>query len=98
YLHHTRTAEGFQGIVRKASAAGIAADFAVYVIGRKAREAHGPGLHLSHARAKGVFFTHGARNDGLVVHLHVFEKVLRQIAAMEANRFVGIIAVIIVPI
>src|SRR4029077_12917475 len=55
------TTKGLKRIVREPAAAGVAANSAATVVGRKAREAHGAGLHLPHARSKGIVLPNGTR-------------------------------------
>src|SRR6185437_11408358 len=54
--------------------------------------------NLHHACAVRILPSHGAGYDRLIVHLHVFEERLRQIAAVEAYGLVWIIPVVVVPI
>src|SRR4029077_7399125 len=97
-LHHARTAERLEGIVRKSSAPGIAADFSVDIVSGKPRKAHGTGLDTSNARAKRIRAATRACNYLLEIHLHFFEKVFWQVAAMETHGLVGIVSVIVVPV
>jgi len=92
------SAKSLQGIVGKAAAAGITADFALDVVGGETGEAHGPGLHYAHAGSEGIFLAHGTGDDGLVVHFHVAEEVLWKIAAVETDGLVGVGAVVVVPV
>src|ERR1035441_3713389 len=52
---HAGAAEGGEWVVGEAAFADVAVDAAVLVVGGKAREAHGAGLHDSLAGAVGVF-------------------------------------------
>src|SRR5208282_553557 len=96
-LHHTRAAKGFQWIVCKAAAAGIAADFAVHVVGRKTRETHGARFYPADAGSERVFLADRAGDDFLKIHLYVFEEMLRQVAAVETDGLVRIASVVVVP-
>src|ERR1039458_10821068 len=68
------------------------------VVSRDAAEAHRPGLHSPDAGAEGVRLAHRARDDFLEVHAHVREEMFGQVAAMEADRLVGVFAVVVVPV
>src|SRR5215471_4000143 len=48
--HHARTAERLEWIIRELAVADIAIDRAFAIVGGKAREAHGAGLHTADAR------------------------------------------------
>src|SRR6266850_3020512 len=92
------SAKCFQRVVGEAPVSDIAAYLARKIVGGKTREGHGSGLHTPDARAKSVLFTDSSSNDGLEIHLHILEKMLGQVAAVKTNRFVGIAAVIVVPV
>src|SRR5205807_6004474 len=85
YTYDSRSSERFQRIVGKLAFAHIAAHFPFAVIGRKPREAHRPALHVAHAGPEGVLLAHRSRYDFLKVHAHIFEKMFRQVAAVEAD-------------
>lgn len=70
-------AESFERIVGEASAADVAADSSVGIVGGKPRKTHGAGLDASHAGAKRIVLAYRARNDLLKIHLHIFEKMFR---------------------
>ena len=72
-----RAAKGFKGIVSESSAAGVTADSAVHVVGRKPSETHGAGLDAPRAGAKGIFLAYRARDDLLKIHLHISEEMFR---------------------
>ena len=92
------TAEGLQRIARELAFANVATNAAMEVVGGEAREAHRAGLHAAHAGAEGVLLADGAGDDGLEVHDDVFEEVLGQIGAVEADALVRIAAVVVVPV
>ena len=91
-------AEGVERIVGEFAFADVAADLAFAVVGGEAGEAHGPGFDQAHAGAVSVFAAHGAGDDLLEIHLDGFEEMLGQIAAVEADGLIGIVAVVVVPI
>jgi len=96
---HACAAKGLQRIVGEFPRAGVAANHAAAVVGRVAGVAHGAGLDTAHAGAEGVHLAHRAGNDRLVVHRRsLSEEVLGQIGAMETDAFVGMAAVVIVPV
>src|SRR5215472_4879078 len=97
-LHHPGPAEGIQRIIRKPALAYVTADPPGEIVRGESREAHGARFYATHAGAKGIFLAHGSSDNGLEVHLNILEEVFRQIAAMKADRFVGIIAVVVVPV
>src|SRR5580693_9563330 len=97
-FHHTGAAESFQRIVGKSPFADVTANHSILIVSGKTRETHRSGLHLAHARSEGIVLSHRAGDDLLVIHAHFLEKVLGQIAAMEADGLVWILAVVIVPI
>ncbi len=97
-LRHARAAEGFERIVGEAARARVAANHAAPIVGGVARKAHRARLHAAHAGAEGVFLAHRAGNDLLVIHPHIFEEVLGQVGAVEADALVGMAAVVVVPV
>src|SRR6185437_11576199 len=97
-LHHACAAERGERIVRESPAADVAADASAAIVSRETRVRHRVRLYLAHDRAVRILPSHGAGYDRLIVHLHVFEKRLRQIAAVEAYGLVWIIPVLVVPI
>src|ERR1022692_2118513 len=97
-LHHSGTAKRRQRIIGELSLTHISAQATRSVVRREAREAHGSSFYLSHTGTEGVLLTHGAGDDLLEVHFHVTKEVLRQIGAMEADSFVGIRSVVVVPV
>src|SRR5437588_1181594 len=90
--------KGFKGILGESAFADIAGDFSFAVIGGKPREAHRAAFHASHASAKSVLLADRSSDDFLEVHADVLEEMFRQVAAVEAHRFVWIIGIIVVPI
>src|SRR5579871_2114597 len=97
-LSYACPAEGLQWIVSEAPSAGISAHNASAIVGGVTRKAHRARLHTANASAEGVQLAHCASNDFLVIHLHIFEEVLGQVGAMEANAFVRMVAIIVVPV
>ena len=61
-FHDARAAERFEWIIGEATAAGVAADFSMHIVGGKPRKAHAASLYAPHAGAKGVFFPYRARD------------------------------------
>src|ERR1022692_2006310 len=92
---HAGAAEGIQGIVGELAFPDVAADLAFAIVGGKARKTHRPALDAADAGAVGVVLAHGAGDDLLIVHAYAGEKMLGQIAAMETDALVGIVAVIV---
>ena len=82
----------------KRAFAHIAPHRSLAIIGRESGETHGAGFDPAHAGSKGILLANRAGNDLLEIHPHILEEVLRQIAAVEAHRLVGIVSVIIVPV
>ena len=97
-LHHAGAAERRQRIVGELALADVAIDGAFQIVGGEAREAHRAGLHQAFAGAVGVLAADGAGDDLLEIHLDALEEVLRQVAAVEADGLVGIVAVVVVPV
>jgi hypothetical protein len=88
----------FERVVGELAFAHIAANGAVAIVGREARETHRTRLHAAHARSVSVLAAHRAGDDLLEVHAAFLEEVLGEIAAMEADGLVRVFAVIVVPI
>src|SRR5215470_11181604 len=97
-FHNTRAAESLQRVVGKFSLADVAAYDALAVDRRETREAHGAALYLADGGAEGVVLADRAGDDFLEVHAYLAEEVLGQIAAVEADGFVGIGPVVVVPV
>lgn len=97
-LHHSGSAECFESIVGEFSFAHVAGNSSFTVIRGEAGETHRAALHPPYTRAERVVFADRARDDFLEVHAHIPEKVLWQVAAVEAHGFVRIIRVIIIPV
>src|SRR5271155_239927 len=97
-LDDSRTAKRLQGVIREVTGADVTANSAGAVIGGKARVAHGAGFNATNTSAESIVLSDGTGNDLLEVHLHITEEMLGQVAAMEADGFVGITAIVIVPI
>ena len=68
------------------------------VVGGEPRKTHRRRPSLCPPGAKSVVFADSARNDRLEIHPNILEEMLRQIAAVEADGFVRIFAVIVVPV
>lgn len=62
-FNDANAAKGFKGIVSESSAAGVTADSAVHVAGRKPSETHGAGLDAPRPGAKNIFLAYRARDD-----------------------------------
>src|SRR6202162_5269060 len=84
--HHPGAAEGLQRIVGEFAFPDVAMNRALAIVGRKTREAHRPGFHAAHARPVSVLSADRPGDDLLIVHADFLEKMLRKIAAMEADR------------
>lgn len=97
-FHHSGATKRFKRIVGESPAAYVAAHAARGIIRGKARERHLPGFDLPDYRAESVFHAHGSGNDCLIVHFCALEEMLRQVAAMEADGFVWIFSVVVIPI
>src|SRR6266851_2698221 len=97
-FNHSGTAKRLERIVRESPATRIAADFCGNIVSGKAGETHGAGFDSSHACPESIFHADGSSDDRLVVHFHLTEEMLGKIAAVEADRFVGIGAVIVIPV
>src|ERR1035437_3835350 len=97
-LDDSSPAESVERIVGERALAGIAAHDAGRVIGREAGKTHRARLHAAHAGPKGILFPDSAGNDFLEIHAHVLKEVLGQVAAVKADRLVGIVSVVVVPI
>ena len=97
-LNDTRATKGVQWVVGELALADVASHPPGCVVGGEAGKAHLFRLDQSHTRTERVFFTHGAGNDFLEIHFHRTKEVLGQIRAMEADRFIGISSVVIVPV
>src|SRR5271154_5765396 len=97
-LHDSRTAKSFQRVVREVTSTGVTANSAGAVVGGKACVAHGAGLNATNTSPESIVLSDGTGNDFLEVHFDVTEEMLGQVAAVEADGFVGIATVVIVPI
>src|SRR6185437_14035847 len=87
-LRHAGATEGFKWIVGEAPRPRVAADNSAPVVSGVARKAHRAGLHPAHAGTEGVRLADGAGDDLLVVHAYIFEEVLGEVGAMEADALV----------
>src|SRR6185369_11878839 len=92
------SAERLQRIVCEFSFTHVSANRSVEVIGGEAGIGHCPGFDSADTGAEGVVLTDGSGNDLLEVHAYVAEEVLWKVAAVEADGFVGIVAVVVVPV
>src|ERR1700733_662350 len=97
-LNHARAAEGVERVVGESSFSNVAAHLPASIIGGEARKAHLLRLDEPDAGSEGIFFTHGAGNNLLKIHLHGTEEMFRQIRAVEADCLVGVRSVVIVPV
>ena len=70
----------------------------VDIVSGEAGEGHGRGFDLADHGAEGVELADGAGDDLLKIHAHVGEEMFRKIGAVEADGFIGIVAVVVVPI
>src|SRR5712672_3498424 len=95
-LHDARATKRFEGIVGKSSATGVATDVSVNIIRGKSGKAHGAGLDTSNTGAKRIFLADSAGDDFLEIHLHVFEEMFGQVAAMKTNSLVRINAIVVI--
>src|SRR3569623_1342283 len=93
---HARAAKGLQRILREAALADVAANPAGDVVRREASEAHVTGADFPDDRAIGVLAADGPGDDRLIVHLRIVEEGAGQVAAMEADGLVRIVAVVVV--
>src|SRR5438874_811460 len=93
-LDHARAAEGLERIGREGAAADVAAHFSRQVICREPGKAHGAGLDPPDAGPECVRLPHSAGNDLLEIHPDALEEMLRQVAAMEADRLIGFLTVV----
>ena len=97
-FYYTCAAERFEGIIGECAFADVAGNFPGEIVGGEAREAHRAALDAAYAGAEGVVLADGARDDFLKVHADILEKMFGQVAAVEADGFVGIVGVIVVPV
>src|SRR6185503_10002003 len=97
-LRHARAAECLQRIFREPSRARISAHDPAPVVRRITRIAHHARLYTSNASPERIQLAHRTRDDLLVVHLHVFEEVLRQVRAVEAHALVRVGSVVVIPV
>jgi len=97
-VRHTVSAECVQRVVGHLAFAHVRLNDAFLVVGGYSCECERTGRHASDARAERTLFAHRACNDLLVIHLDVAEYGLRQVAAVEQHAFVGIVAVVVIPV
>src|SRR5438309_11192990 len=90
--------KGIERVIGELTLTDVAADGSGPVIGGEAGETHSTRLDPSHDSPEGIVLTNRAGDDLLEVHADVLEEVFGKIAAVEANGFIGIFAVVIVPI
>jgi len=62
-LDNASATKRFERIVRKSSAAGVTADFAVCIVRGKSREAHRARFDAAHASTERIFLAYRARDD-----------------------------------
>src|SRR4051794_26078463 len=97
-FHHAGPAKCIERVHSERAVAYISANLSSQVVRRKTRVAHRSRFYATDACAVCIFLTDRARDYLLEVHFHISKKVLRQIAAMEADCFVRIVSVVIVPV
>src|SRR6185437_2548434 len=97
-LYYTSAAERRERIIGESSVTHVATNATAAIVGREARIRHWVCLHLSHDCAVRIFASHRTGYDRLIVHLHVFEESLRQVAAVETDGLVWILSVVVVPV
>ena len=97
-LHHTIAAEGRKFIVCEIALSDVGAKCPGGVIGGGSAESCLARSYFSDDCAVGIFFSYRAGDYLLIVHLRTSEERLGQITAMEQDAFVGVGAVVIVPI
>src|SRR5712692_2172176 len=96
--NHAGAPESLERIVSEFPFSDVTTDFPLPIIRRKTYKAHRAGFHLADTGSKGIFLADRAGDDLLKIHANVFEEVLRQIAAVKANRLVRVIGVVVIPI
>src|ERR1700722_6524863 len=97
-LHNAHATKCVQRIVGERAFADVTADHARRIVSREAGKAHRSGFYAADDGAECVLFADSACDDLLKIHADVLKKMLRQVAAMEADGFIRIVAVIIVPV
>src|ERR1700722_1730856 len=91
-LHHAYTAERIKGSTGERAFAYVSANHPGCVVGGEARKAHRPRFYAAHDCAERILLADRSGDDLLEVHAHVLEKMLGQVAAMEAHGLVRIVA------
>src|SRR5580698_9423109 len=97
-LDNASSAKSVQRVVREGPFAAVAAHNFRNIVGRESCKSHLTRLHATDASSAGVFFSNRAGDDLLEVHADLLKTMFGQVAAMEADGFIGIVAVIVVPI
>src|SRR5208282_2993771 len=97
-FYYAGAAKGFEGIVGESAFTDVARDFSGEIVGGETRETHWATFYAADAGAESVVLADRARDDFLKVHADILKKMLRQIAAVEADGFIGIFGVIVVPV
>ena len=99
YAHYSCSSEGQQRIVCEFALSYVTADDSFAVVRGEPCEAHSSRFDLAHAGPEGVVFAYSAGYDLLESPiLTFFEKVLRQVAAVEADSFIRVFSVVVVPV
>src|SRR5580704_6704267 len=93
-FYYAGAAESFEGIVGEGAFAYVAGNFSGEIVGGETRKTHGAAFDAANASAERVVLADGAGDDFLKVHADILEKMLGQVAAVEADGFVGIVGVI----
>src|SRR5579864_502851 len=97
-LHNPSPSEGIEWDIGEAAFANVAAHSSRGVISRKPRKAHSLRLDQANDCAVGVLLPDRAGNDFLKIHFEGAKEMFRKIRAVEANRFIRVGAVIVVPV
>ncbi len=97
-LHDAGAAKGVERVVGELALADVAANLPGQIVGREAHETHLLRLDQADNRSECVLLADRARDDFLKIHFERAEEMLGQIGAMEANRFIGIATVVVVPV
>jgi len=91
-------AEGFERIIGEFAFAGVSADGTVEIVGADSQEGHRTRRDISDDGSVGVIFSDGPGDDVLESHFGGSEEALGEIAAMEHDGAIGIVAVVVIPV